>query len=150
MPPVHRHHTGTVQVPAELIEAVDNLFGISEGAGENYGLCEDEVADLAALCSVDRAGQDGVTIDATVFSDTRNTLDCHTLNSECEQHDPDSIGVRCQFCTWCQSLILRDWCDATLDRGGHPPTNAYLPPTPDWYHPGETYERLMAALAAAS
>lgn len=145
MPPVHRHHSGTVVAPAALIEAVDNTFGITDGSGPEYGLCAEEVADLEALCSIEHTDVETVTIDAAVLSAARNTLDCHTLSSECEQYDPDTIGVRCHFCVWCQSLIVRDWCDAVLDRGGHPPTNAYLELTPDDYQPADEYHRLMHA-----
>jgi hypothetical protein len=146
MPPVHRFHHGPITIPVALIDAIDHLFAVTDGDTAEFGLADSEGAQLAALCTIDRGGEDAVNTDASVLSAARNVCDTYTLNSWCDGDDDGECGE----CMWCDALILRDWCDLVLDRAGHLPANAHLAVTPDDYRPDLEYLARNDLVGAAS
>lgn len=132
MPPVHRHHTGLVLVPVDLLAGIDSLYDLTsypnEGNEYQFG-CDDHdpdfrrrerdaAADMTRLVTVPRLYRStrDVVVDATLLSIARNRLDIDTLNSDSDHGDqecPCSV-----YCEWCQMLLLRDWCDQRLDTLG--------------------------------
>lgn len=119
MPPVLRQEYGSigVLVPAQLIDGIDWAFGVSHGGAQDYAMSEIEACWLERVCLVPRAGRTEVVMAADALVRVRNLLDIWTLNSSCEV-GADPVGVGCDFCIWCQSLVLRDWIDDVLDEAG--------------------------------
>lgn len=144
------HKRGSLAVPGDLIDAIDWAFGVSDGDPEEFGLYPEEATELR--CLVLRPFTEAATVAAPVLCDARNVLDSWTLSDECRDADTGKLDARdngapvgegCGFCLWCQCLVMRDWCDALLDRAGFP-----LPPyhemTPADYDPVAHFRRLVA------
>lgn len=146
MPPIHRYHAGTIVAPVTLLDAIDSAFGVTTGGAEDFALKPEEATALETVCTFPPIGRDTITLDATAFTRARNILDLWTLGSCCESTDdgPDTpIGLTCDFCLWCQCLVLRDWCDEILDRAGFEPP-PYLDPTPPESDIGTLYADIWA------
>lgn len=119
MSPIHRYHDrAELLVPPALVEAVDSAFGVSDYCGEDYALYPEEAAALEWFCA---PLPSPLIIGTPVLALTRarNVLDTWTLATECTSEQDDwALAVGCDFCLWCQALVLRDWCDEVLDRAG--------------------------------
>lgn len=152
MPPVHRCNGGrSITVPTEFIEAVDSLFAVNDGCADEFGMDDRECDALASLC--EQASWDLAEVDlaAEVLSAARNVLDDWVMCDECERPQAaplDPIGESCQFCMWCQALILRDWADWLFDRAGFP-RPPYLEESPADYDPAAHYRRLWEVAGAS-
>lgn len=147
MSQITRYHHGGILVPVALLKGIDSVFSVSAGGAEDFGLYPCEALDLERLVTVPALWKrtTDVTTSAEALSDARNVLDGWTLSSECHTETeancidrPTDDGP----CAWCQSLLLRDWCDAVLDRAGFKPP-PYSDPTPDDFDPEAEYDHLM-------
>lgn len=121
MSQVTRYHHGTVHCPAALMDRIDWAFGVSHGCCEDFGMYVAEAFELERLCVYPRMGRTLIPMAAEALSDARNVLDCWTLSDECTSKDDQAtwnVGRTCDFCLWCQALVLRDWCDEVLDKAG--------------------------------
>ena len=126
-----------MQVPIALCDMVDWQWGICDGAGEEYGLHPEEVAELKELVDhterADRREHPGrndsrlVMVTTEAASDARNCLDGLSLSYECDPDDHDG------GCHWCKALIARDWLDRILDDAGFTDRSPYIGTVdPDW------------------
>lgn len=150
MSQVTRHHGPIgVRVPVGVLNAIDSLFGVKGANCEEFALYPSEALDLERLVIAPQFG-DTIITTAEVVANARNVLDGWTLSDECtSDHLPEvgqqtPIGTTCDFCHWCQALILRDWLDMVLDRAGHVSRNAWIGVTPADYHPDAEYDRIWA------
>jgi hypothetical protein len=124
MPPIWRGADKPIRVTRELqygAEAVLWWFledGLSEDSQDDYA------TEIAAIKKFVRSRR--LTIDPDTFSWVRNALDLELLAGGCEQEVGD---LECDFCLWCQALILRDWMDSLMDVAGcyrSPRVEAYI------------------------
>lgn len=136
--------------------AVDSVFGVRNGCCDDYALYPEEAAALERLVVVPYLGRTDIPVDAEVLSDARNMLDTYTLSSECDGNDDERCAAfferrdgepdkTCDFCTWCQSLILRDWCDQLFDRANYTPPG-YIDRVD--YDVAATYQNIWASVNA--
>lgn len=154
MSQITRYHEGWIIVPRALPDAVDSLFNVIDEGMDDWALDEREQAALRPFCS---RGVGPILMDASVVSDARNMLDGYLLGAECEsEHVPElgeqtPIGETCDFCVWCQTFVLRDWCDWLLDSCGYLPWNGWL--KTDWSEselPAVEYDRIWSVVTEQS
>ena len=161
MSPVTRMHHGTVQVDPALLDDIDWVLDMDTAEPpEVVRPLGDQLRDYHRDLSLDddRNFADGIhdwlhvrevdsvqrlraslaagAVAAKFLSEVRNVLDGLTLSFESECNgDPC-----CNRCQWCRFLILRDRCDATLDRAGF---ERPVYSTPLDYDPDEAWRASM-------
>lgn len=147
MPPCLRYEPPSpITLPRELVDALDSMFGVSD---DGWAEILDET-EWAALVAVVEPGTDPVETTGAVVAAARNVCDLWTLSSSCDSREDVPVGEGCEFCVWCQALIIRDWFDKVLDDAGLTERRGlgkYIHAVD--YDPAAEYERLWALLSSA-
>lgn len=108
------HGGGTVLVSVGLIDALDSLYGI--GSDDCMGVPAEMACEIERVIVAPQMGRPMIPTTSAAFCDLRNALDLTLIVTECIESGGEPIGVDCEFCEWCQTLVMRDWCDWVLDR----------------------------------
>lgn len=133
MSQVTRYHHGVLLVPVDLLSGIDSLYDFTDYPGQgcewffefddpdrarNDHATADAMTRLVTVPGLHRRDRthEHVIVNAGHLSTARNFLDAALLNSDYgDLHGEDEAVPCASMCEWCQTILLRDWCDLLLD-----------------------------------